>query len=301
MFGEVAHYWLQDKAPRVKETTLCNYRLILKTYLLPRFETATQIGEEEVQQFIIDKAKAGLSKKTIRDVVATLKAIVTYGAKRRLFATEPWDLYYPETIRGAKRMKVMDISHQRKLINHLTAEPTHRNIGVLIAICTGMRIGEVCALEWEDVDLTHRVIRVNKTMSSVYDCATKTCKRIISTPKTKNSFREIPISPALYHALCTVRRQSNIRFVVGDLPYGTSQRNYRDTFDRLLKRLKIPRITFHGLRHTFATRCIESKADYKTVSALLGHANVATTLNLYVHPNLDQKKRCVAQMFKYLS
>ncbi|MFC2269918.1 MAG: tyrosine-type recombinase/integrase, partial [Porphyromonas endodontalis] len=86
--------------------------------------------------------------------------------------------------------------------------------------------------------------------------------------------------------------------VVGTSIHAVDPRTYRDSFSRLLKRLQIPPIVFHGLRHTFATRCIECQCDYKTVSTILGHSNVATTLNLYVHPNLQQKKRCIDKMSK---
>jgi len=88
--------------------------------------------------------------------------------------------------------------------------------------------------------------------------------------------------------------------VVGTSTQSKEPRSYRDYFGRLLKRLDIPHLVFHGLRHTFATRCIESQCDYKTVSVILGHSNVATTLNLYVHPNLNQKKRCIDRMSNFL-
>ena len=179
-------------------------------------------------------------------------------------------------------------------------QPNARNIGVMLALCTGMRIGEVCALKWEDVDLTHRMIRVCKTVGRIYNCELGATERVFSTPKTKHSFREIPISKLLFEALCVTKRMSSSPFVVGTTIYATDPRTYRDYFNRLLKRLNITPIVFHGLRHTFATRCIESQCDYKTVSSILGHSNVATTLNLYVHPNLQQKKRCIDKMSKFV-
>lgn len=97
-----------------------------------------------------------------------------------------------------------------------------------------------------------------------------------------------------------VRKQSQSPYVVGTSIQSKEPRSYRDYFGRLLKRLDIPHLVFHGLRHTFATRCIESQCDYKTVSVILGHSNVATTLNLYVHPNLNQKKRCIDRMSNFL-
>ena len=80
----------------------------------------------------------------------------------------------------------------------------------------------------------------------------------------------------------------------------TEPRTYRNYYKQLMDKLEIPKLKYHGLRHSFATRCIESNCDYKTVSVLLGHSNITTTLNLYVHPNMEQKKRCIAKMFKSL-
>ncbi len=96
-------------------------------------------------------------------------------------------------------------------------------------------------------------------------------------------------------------KEANVQnFVHKKLQEGLSQKTYRNYYKQVLKQLDIPKLKFHGLRHTFATRCIESQCDYKTVSVLLGHANVSTTLNLYVHPNMDQKRKCIDKMFEHL-
>lgn len=186
-------------------------------------------------------------------------------------------------------------------MRELTSDPTQKNIGITLALCCGMRIGEVCALRWEDIDMVRRVITVCSTIGRIYNCDSAKTLQLLSTPKTRNSYREIPVSPILLECLRKVRKlQISGQYVVGDGRKPKDQRCYREYFNRLLKRLNIPHIVFHGLRHTFATRCIESQCDYKTVSVILGHSNVATTLNLYVHPNIDQKKRCIARMNKFV-
>ena len=298
-FEELALMWSENKQSIVKYSTLCAYRLTLRTHLIPHFGAMTEIEEAEVQRFIIEKIRNGLAKKTVRDIVAVLRAVVKYGARLHLCEREDWQLDYPTTESGRK-LPVLSLRHQRKLMKHLMEQPNARNIGVMLALCTGMRIGEVCALKWEDVDLTHRMIRVCKTVGRIYNCELGATERVFSTPKTKYSFREIPISKLLFESLCVTKRMSSSPFVVGTTIYATDPRTYRDYFNRLLKRLNITPIVFHGLRHTFATRCIESQCDYKTVSSILGHSNVATTLNLYVHPNLQQKKRCIDKMSKFV-
>ena len=124
---------------------------------------------------------------------------------------------------------------------------------------------------------------------------------IIDTPKSKNSIREIPMTKDLLRMVKPLKKVVNGSFyVLTNSAVPTEPRTYRNYYKRLMKQLDIPALKFHGLRHSFATRCIESNCDYKTVSVLLGHSNISTTLNLYVHPNMEQKKRCVEQMFKAL-
>ena len=298
-FQEVSKIWCDAKCPIVKHSTMCAYMLTLQTHLLPRFGAMTVITESDVQQFVIDKFASGLAKKTIRDSVAVLKSIAKYGGKHKIFPFEEWEIEYP-TNTDVHRLQTLTLNHQRILMRHLIEKPTSQNIGILLALCTGMRIGEICALKWEDVDFNQKIITVKHTVGRVYNCESKSTEKIHSSPKTKNSCREIPISKQLLQPLKTVKKASSSPYVVGTSIHSKEPRSYRDYFTRLLKRLDIPLIVFHGLRHTFATRCIESQCDYKTASVLLGHSNVATTLNLYVHPNLNQKKRCVEQMSKFL-
>ena len=293
-FQDVSKIWCDAKRPIVKHSTMCAYLLTLQTHLLPWFGTMETIAECDVQQFVIDKCASGLARKTVRDMVAVLKSIVKYGNKHGIFHFEEWEIEYPTDTEN-KLLPTLSLNHQRILMNHLIEQPTQQNIGVLLALCTGMRIGEVCALQWEDVDFTQRIITVRHTVGRIYNCELKTTERIHTSPKTKNSCREIPISKQLFQSLKTVRKQSQSPYVVGTSTQSKEPRSYRDYFSRLLKRLNIPHLVFHGLRHTFATRCIESQCDYKTVSVILGHSNVATTLNLYV-----QKKKCIDRMSKFL-
>lgn len=298
-FIEVASAWLEAKRPFVKHSTLCAYTLSLHHYLLPTFEQHYEITEEEVQSFLLQKLSEGLSRKSVHDIIAVLKSVVRYGGRYGIFPYREWQLNYPTTSSAPRKLPTLSLMHQRKLMQYLTSSPTSQNIGILVSLCTGMRIGEVCALMWSDIDFSQRIIRVMRTVGRVYNYLEKNTQQVISEPKTVNAYREIPISKPLYQALKTVRKVSVYNSVVGRKG-GVEPRAYREYFHRLLKRLEIPKIVFHGLRHTFATRCIESKCDYKTLSTILGHSNVATTLNLYVHPDNSQKKRCIDSMLKHI-
>ena len=267
---------------------------------MPFFANSISISEVEVQQFAFNKLKSGLSKKTVHDIIAVLKSVGRFGAKRGMFEMPSWDIEYPSDT-AARVLPVLSLANHKKLLNAISSAPTPQNIGIMIALCCGLRIGEVCALQWKDVDMARRIITVAGTAGRIYNCDLMATEQYVSTPKTRNSNREIPISPLLFKALNVVKKQQRVeKYVVGEGSKAKEPRTYRETFNRVLKRLGIPSIVFHGLRHTFATRCIESGCDYKTVSVILGHSNVATTLNLYVHPNLDQKKRCISRMNKFL-
>lgn len=299
-FREIAELWKENRRKVVKRSTYCAYALIIKTHLMPVFADSVSISEAEVQQFAFGKIEAGLSKKTVHDIIAVLKSVGRFGAKRGMFEIPSWDIEYPSDT-AARVLPVLSLPDHKKLLNAIAAAPTPQNIGIMIALCCGLRIGEVCALQWKDVDMVRRIITVASTKGRIYNCDRMATEQYVSTPKTKNSNREIPISPLLFRALNEVKRQQRVeKYVVGEGEKGKEPRTYRETFSRILIRLGIPPIVFHGLRHTFATRCIECGCDYKTVSVILGHSNVATTLNLYVHPNLDQKKRCISRMNKFL-
>ena len=298
-FYEVSQDWSTAKRPIVKYSTMCAYLLILQKHLDPYFGSMKDITEDVVHQFVMNKLSSGHSKKSVRDMVAVLKSVVKYGRKQKVFTYDDWDIKYP-TDTSDHRLPTLSFKNQQVLVRHIVKAPNTKNIGILLALYTGMRIGEVCALEWQDIDFNQKTITIRKTIGRVYDCETKSTQKIISTPKTKNSYREIPISNMLLKCLKVIRKEAKGTFVVGTSSTAQEPRIYRDYFNRLLKKLEIPKMVFHGLRHTFATRCIESQCDYKTVSAILGHSNIATTLNLYVHPNLNQKKKCIDRMSKFL-
>ena len=153
------------------------------------------------------------------------------------------------------------------------------------------------------IDVCNETITVRRTIERIYmvEGDSKHTELVINTPKTKNSCREIPINKELLAMVKPLKKIVNNEFyVLTNEEKPTEPRTYRNYYHRLMKRLEIPRLKYHGLRHSFATRCIESNCDYKTVSVLLGHANITTTLNLYVHPNMEQKKRCITKMLKSL-
>ncbi|RZL40783.1 MAG: site-specific integrase, partial [Pedobacter sp.] len=214
----------------------------------------------------------------------------------------PFDIQFP-TVRESQSMEVLSRADQKKIMSYIQEHFTFRNLGVYICLSAGIRIGEICALTWKDVDTDKGIINVRQTIQRIYiiEDGIRRTELILDTPKTKNSIREIPLSKDLLRILKPFKKIVNpFFFVLTNDAKPTEPRTYRSYYKNLMKDLKMPGLKFHGLRHSFATRCIESNCDYKTVSVLLGHSNISTTLNLYVHPNMEQKKKAIEQMFKSL-
>lgn len=302
-FKDISTFWKEEKRKFVKLSTISAYAVILENHLLPTFgNKEIVITEQEVQQFVLLKLDAGLSQKTVKDFLIVLKMIYRYGVKINEFQHCDWDIKYPN-VQENKALEVLNITNHKKLMAFVSDNFTFRNLGILMCLQTGMRIGEVCALQWGDIDLQKGVVSISKTIERIYiiDSDVKHTELIISSPKTQNSHRDIPLSKTLLQMLRPLKRIVNDKFfIITNEEKPTEPRTFRNYYKTVLRTLNIPPLKFHGLRHSFATRCIESNCDYKTVSVLLGHANITTTLNLYVHPNMEQKKKCIDKMLKFI-
>lgn len=299
-FEEVATMWLADKQQYVKMSTYCAYSLLLSNHLKPVFAKEQDVTEELVQAFVLGKLQQGLSRNSVKDMLMVLKMVLKYAAKHGYMPWRQIDINFP-TERRQNEVKTLSRADQRRLMDHIQANFSFMNLGIYICLSAGLRIGELCALTWDDLDTDAGVVRISKTLQRIYMKDKGCTEVIIGTPKSKNSVREIPLAKELQRFIKSLKKVVNGSFyVLTNSSSPTEPRSYRNHYRRLMQQLDLPLLKFHGLRHSFATRCIESKCDYKTVSVLLGHSSISTTLNLYVHPNLDQKKKCIERMFKTL-
>ena len=299
---EIALAWKADKQRYVKQSTYAAYTLILENHILPAFGECEALSEKLVQEFVLRKLDGGLNTKTVKDILIVLKMVMKFGVKNEWMNYCEWDIRYPTT-ETTKEIEVLTVANHKKILDFIKQNFTFRNLGIYISLTTGLRIGEICGLKWADIDADKGTVTVNRTIERIYivegDC--KHTELVVNTPKTKNSCREIPMSKELLDMVKPLKKVVNQDYyVLTNEEKPTEPRTYRNYYHRLMARLGMPRLKYHGLRHSFATRCIESNCDYKTVSVLLGHANITTTLNLYVHPNMEQKKRCITKMFKSL-
>jgi len=298
----IVELWTKDKKQYVKRSSFSAYMLLIQNHILPSFGDCNNLEESDLQKFVLQKLEQGLSQKTIKDILIVLKMALKFGAKNKWIEYQPFDIQFP-TERERQNIEVLSRMHQKKVMHYIQEHFTFRNLGISICLSAGIRIGEICALTWEDIDTENGIISIRRTIQRIYiieDGARRT-ELILDTPKTKNSIREIPISRDLLKLLKPIKKVVNDSFfVLTNDAKPTEPRTYRSYYKAFMKELELPDLKFHGLRHSFATRCIESKCDYKTVSVLLGHSNISTTLNLYVHPNMEQKRKAIDQMFRSL-
>jgi len=301
-FTEVVERWKNDKKHYIKLSSYATYAILANTHISPYFAEYKEITEDNIQTFTNTLIKRGLSLKTVKDINLVLKMIMNYGAKYHYWPHLEYSVHYPTNI-ARKSVEIFTRDEELILIKYLQKNGTPRNLGILLCLCSGMRIGEICALKWEDIDIKKSVIHINKTLQRIYLRSDVNAEYYlnIDTPKTMSSIRDIPIPNYIPDALIKYNFIGPPgTFVLTGNYNPLEPRTYREYYKNLLKQLGLPDRRFHALRHTFATRCVESECDYKTISSILGHASIATTMNLYVHPDMEQKRQVVGQMLESL-
>lgn len=304
-FTQVVSLWKADKRRWVKPSSYAIYVQIVNKHILPFFENLPpeELGEEAIQRFSDTLLARGLSLNSVRDALMILKMIIRFGEKLSAWPHLLYDIHFPTTIEQKCEVPVLSAADQRKLLSYISGNFSFRNLGILICLYSGLRIGEVCALLWKDLDVDAGAIRVSKTVQRIWlsDGNDKDYSLVVGPPKTASSVRNIPICKDLMKVLRPLRKvMAEDYYVVSNASSPLEPRYYRDYYMKILREVGIPPIRFHALRHSFATRCIESKCDYKTVSVILGHASLATTMDLYVHPGFEEKKKAIEKMARSL-
>lgn len=299
-FHKICLQWKMEKGRYVKVSTMAAYSLIIRNHLEPCFDLLDDVDQRSVQGMVDEKLASGMNASTIKGLLIVLKMILRFAERQGLVEHRTIEIRFP-TQRIKPQMPVLSVNEEQRMLGYLSRHRGTYNLGLQICLLTGVRIGEVCALRWRDVDMAAGVIRIRRTVHRVYliDKDPKHSELTIDFPKTASSYRDIPIIKELSDILNEYSKgNSPDRFVVSGRFSPAEPQTMRNHFKRVADSLDLSMSRFHGLRHTFATRCVESKCDYKTLSTILGHSNVGTTLNLYVHPGMEQKRKCVEEMIR---
>jgi len=297
-FGDVLLEWLDMQALTVKASTYVKFRNLINGHIAPTLGVLPldQVSTAKLTRFMREKAergrldgRGGLSASTLQALLLILKSALEYAARERYMQPMAFALRCPEANR--KSVKALSIQEQRMLEQSLRDDLDASKLGILLCLYTGLRIGEVCALRWSDVDLSGRLIHVTQTVQRLQTVSTESKTAIcIGPPKSECSLRSIPIPPCLMETLQAFCGRPEAYVLTGSTQL-QEPRTYQYRFKKYTAEADIADTNFHVLRHTFSTRFIELGGDPKTLSLLLGHASVEITLNKYVHPSLETKRQ----------
>lgn len=307
-YKEWLEEWLDNYIkPTAKERTYTRYYEIVHQHISPH------LGEYElndltpivIQKFVTHlsqcgnlKTGAGLSPNSVNSIITVIQGSLETANRIGLS-----DEYTADKIKRPKitekQVSCFTPAEQKQIEQAVMNDKKIKMFGILLCLYSGLRVGEILALEWTDIDFVKSELTVNKTCHDGKDKDGKFC-RVTDTPKTESSRRVIPISKQLLPHLREVKKKSSSKYVVSNGEKIISVRSYQKTFTSLLKRLGIQHKGFHSLRHTFATRALECGMDIKTLSEILGHKNPTITLNRYVHSLMEHKKEMMNKLGKLL-
>lgn len=292
-FASIAVKWLAAIKETRKYSTYIKYRGIYERHIKDMIGGVSvhDISYNLVNEKIFRKSsETQYSQNLKHSVIAVINQILKYAA-------DNYD--YPEiqltnkfTQNKKKKIEIINHTEQALLIRYLHEEMDASKAGILLCIFTGLRLGEICSLRWEDIDFEQMIIHVRRTVQRVaIDGNRNRTTLILTEPKSIFSIREIPISTGTVQVLNQIRHDEE--YVIGGKT-PLDPRTYQNRFKRYLKAISIKEYNFHALRHTFATNCIDHDMDVKSLSEILGHADIQITLNKYVHPTMDTKRRQLA-------
>lgn len=298
-FGEICDEWLQCNQLRLKPSTCVKYRTIIDKHINPVLGTLSLSG---ITGAVIGGFSAGLiegqglAPKTVKDILVLLHSILEYGCRQYPEAGVSVEIPYPRT--PSREMRVLSREEQKILTDYLLADLCPCKFGILLTLWTGMRIGEICALRWDHISLQDQSIRIDMSMQRLRSSANWPRKTsiMLDPPKTSTSVRTIPIGNYVT-ALCRrmVPKAPDAYILTGTERY-MEPRLLQYYFQRYLADCGLKNVTFHTLRHTFATRCVEAGVEIKSLSEILGHANTTITLSRYVHSSMELKRENIKKL-----
>ena len=284
----------------VKRSTYARYKTVIDLHILPWFgkRQVCTLTAKELSAYLWEKRKRGnlrtggaLSEKSVRDLAVLIKSALRFAQRELHVYADALNMPLPPY--KQKRVRTFSEPEIQRMEAEMQNTPDRKNLAIVLALCAGMRIGEICALRVFDIDFLASTIEIRQSAQRIP--IGKKTKLLVQSPKSDASKRTIPLTAGLLCCLKDAVRglPENAYVLTGCVDKPMEPRTLRYFFDRFQKRCGIQRRNFHVLRHTFATRCIETGADGKSVSEILGHANVQTTLKLYVHPSIEAKRRVI--------
>lgn len=299
LLKDLSNTWLNELKTVRKNSTISKYQNQLNCWIIPAFgnKPINAITNQDIVTFadtlLTNKLPNGksLSPKSVADILSRMKAI------RKYAILHGYDVQYmPECVtisQTPKSIRVLTLAEEDRLIRYLTSNLDLTCLGILICLFTGLRIGELCALMWQDISLEKQELYVRRTLQRVQNHDENTAQKTyidINEPKSNCSVRTIPI-PNIIWASLKHSYTEGAYVLTGSPELFIEPRTMENRFKAILKKCGIEEVNFHVTRHTFATRCVEAGFDIKSLSEILGHSSIEITLNCYVHPTMQLKRK----------
>jgi len=297
---------MESKRSSLKPASYSNYQSLYINYISPFLGNANvnSLITDNIHSYIYKLSKQrnirgdNLSPKTIQSTVILLKTVLKYGEKEFGILDHSKNIELPKV--RQKDIKVFNRSEQETIYKE-ALNCDCRKLGILFCLLTGMRIGEICALQWKDIDIDNMIIHINKTLLRIKNPYSDKPKTVLITdsPKTESSIRTLPIPKLMKYTLLQLQITADPDdYFLSCKSNPIEPRTYQKIYKRFLSDANVEYKNFHVLRHTFATECIRHGVDVKTLSELMGHSNVRITLDRYVHSDIDVKR---SQLEKFYS
>ena len=294
-FAAYCDEWLRLNRSRIKESTFVKYDTAVQKHIKPKLGDCMiqSLSSVLIEQFSHELIyEEDLSPKTVRDILSVVHSIVQYTQKQEPYGMQHVEIVYPKCIK--KEMRVLTREEQTRLTEYLLSDTDECKFGVLLALLTGLRIGEICALRWCDISLDDRTLTVSSTMQRIknYDGdAQKKTNIVFSKPKSDTSVRVIPLTEYTVNLCRQWKGKNSSAFVLtGESGQYIEPRTLQYRLEKYTAECGLKGVHFHSLRHTFATRCVEVGFEIKSLSEILGHTNPKFTLERYVHSSMELKR-----------
>lgn len=306
LFNEIIKTWIDTLEKSRKQSTIVKYNNLYKKYIEPYFRKkyANDVTSDDIDHFLYTmqtcgklNKKGGLSYSSVTTMKYIIKSALRLGFTQ--CKIKEITINFQVSKNRCDEIEVLTKDEQKKLEVYLFSHLDLSSLGILICLYTGLRLGEICALQWEDILLEESALIIRKTIQRLPE--NKTSKKTtlkITTPKSNSSLRKVPIPTFITKLLKENKNTDNPKvFLLSEKSEGPlDPRTYQYRFKRYLELSNIRNINFHALRHTFATRCIHTGIDVKTVSEILGHSNIQTTMNYYVYSSFEFKRKQIEKL-----
>lgn len=293
LVSDIMGMWLESRKSHIKESSYASYKNKLDKHINSFFIGIcySALTAEMLETFITQKTSEGLSGKYVADIVIMIKSAARWAESTHNYLNQVKNVQLPKIVRH--ETEALTNQEQSQLINYLHGNTDPTAISIKLAIYTGLRIGELCALQWADIDMRNGILKVSKTVQriSTHNEKSKTIVKI-TAPKSDTSVREIPLPAFLMSELEAVKGKDN-DFIVSGSDNLIEPRSFTNRYKSVLKKAGLSSRKFHSIRHTFATNALQQGFDVKTLSEILGHSEANVTMRVYLHSSMERKIACM--------